>query len=540
MNQHRWRWMMAAAAALWLGIGSVHADVKPHALISEGMVLQSGKSVPVWGTADEGETVTVRFQGQERTATAKDGKWSVQLEDLKVGGPHELTISGKNTLQFKNVLVGDVWVCSGQSNMEWPVRLSADPEKAIANSKNPMIRLFTVPKSPSASPQHQVAGTWQECGPDTIANFTAVGYFFGQHLQKARNIPVGLIHSSWGGTPAESWTSRKALEAQPTLKYLADRQTAALAHYPDEIGKYIEALQKYKEEVAKAIATGQDYPAPPGLPPNPAKNAWGPSTLYNGMIASIIPYGIRGALWYQGESNAGRAYEYRTLLPTMIKNWRADWNQGEFPFLIVQLAPFTKIRTTPGDSDWAELREAQLHTALTLPNTAVAVITDLGDEADIHPRWKEPVGARLALAARALAHGEKIEYSGPIYKSMQIEGDKVVLSFDHVDGGLMIKGGQIAVFGGKRQLPAEDLLGFTVAGADHKFVNAKAEIQGDKVVVSCPQVPQPVAVRFGWDNYPVVNLYNKAGLPASPFRTDDFPMITNPNKDAGAKSASAR
>lgn len=491
-----------------------YGDVKPHALFSDGMVLQQGMKVPVWGKADEGEKVTVRIQDQEATATAKDGKWMVHLEHLKAGGPYEMTISGQNTLQFKNVLVGEVWICSGQSNMEWPARASADAEKTIAGSRNPLLRLFTVPRTASRVPLHDLRGAWQECGPQSVPGFSAVGYFFGRDLQKALNVPVGLIHTSWGGTPAEAWTSRVALEAEPVLKYLVERQARALADYPKALDRYIAEINKYKEVVLNAAAEKREPPLPPAPPTPPGRSPGGASTLYNGMIAPLLPYAMRGAIWYQGESNAGRAYEYRTLLPAMITNWRKDWREGNFPFLIVQLAPFMKIEAEPKESQWAELREAQLLTTLQVPNTGMAVITDVGDENDIHPRWKEPVGARLALAARALAYGEKVVYSGPVYQEMKVDGNQAILSFKHVGGGLVAKGGP--------------LVGFTIAGPDHKFVKAQAEIREDKVVVSSPQVQQPVAVRFGWANYPVVNLWNREGLPASPFRTDDFPMLTGP------------
>jgi sialate O-acetylesterase len=508
-----------------LPVPSARAEVKPHTLISDGMVLQQDIKVPIWGRADNGEKVTVRFQDQEVSATAENGRWLVRLENLKAGGPYELTIAGTNTIKLKNVLVGEVYICSGQSNMEWPLRLSAEPEKAIENSKNPMLRLFTVPKVPTSVPVHTVQGTWQECGPETSPNFSAVAYFFGRDLQKALQVPVGLIHTSWGGTPAESWTSESVLKAEPSLKYLADRQAKALEDYPKALERYIEKLSQYKPVFTQAVAQKKSVPPPPAPPDHPV-HAWGPGNLYNGMIAPLVPYAIRGAIWYQGESNAGRAYEYRTLLPAMIKNWRADWQQGDFPFLIVQLAPFYKIEAEPKESQWAELREAQLLTALHVPKTAVAVITDVGHETDIHPRWKEPVGARLALAARALANGETIEYSGPIYQGMKVDGNKIVLSFSHVGGGLVAKGGP--------------LVGFTVAGDDRKFVKAEAEIQEDHVVVWNSKVEHPIAVRFGWANYPVVNFWNKAGLPASPFRTDDFPMLTNPNAPKAAVSIRAQ
>lgn len=503
------------------------ADVKPHALIADGMVLQQGAKVPLWGSADADEQVTVQFQGQEVATTAKNGTWKVQLQELKAGGPYEMTIAGKNRIQLTNILVGEVWICSGQSNMEWPVRMSADGEQAVANSANPMIRLFTVPRTAAAAPLHHVHGTWQECGPSTVGGFSAVGYFFGRDLQKARGVPVGLIHTSWGGTPAEAWTSTAAMEAEPALKYLSERQAKALAAYPQVIEQYIATVRKYKEAFSKALAEHEDTPAPPAaLPLSPSRNPHGAATLYNGMIASIIPYAMRGAIWYQGESNASRAYEYRTLLPTMIKNWRSDWHEGDFPFLIVQLAPFMKKDPEPKESQWAELREAQLLTSLTVPKTALAVITDVGEENDIHPRKKEPVGTRLALAARALAYGENLVYSGPIYQAMKVEGNKAILSFTHTGSGLVAKGGP--------------LTGFTIAGKDRKFVPAQAEIQGAEVLVWSPSVDQPVAVRYGWANYPVVNLWNKEGLPASPFRTDDFPLLTQPKRPGAQTSAQSR
>jgi sialate O-acetylesterase len=495
------------------------ADVRPHPLIADGMVLQRDMKAPIWGHADEGEQVTVRFQDQELVTTATDGKWIVHLEPLKAGGPFTLTIKGNNTIEIKNVLVGDVWICSGQSNMEWPVRASADAEQVIASSANSKIRLFTVVKRPASIPISTVQGSWHECGPDTVKDFTAVGYFFGRDLERSLQVPIGLINTSWGGTPAEAWTSSAALAAEPSLKYLADKQVRAITEYPQLLDQYIEALTKHKQAVARALEEKAELPAVPTTQfTNPARNPWAATTLYNGMIAPLLPYAIKGAIWYQGESNAGRAYEYRTLLPAMIKNWRTDWKQGDFPFLIVQLAPFMKIETKPQESAWAELREAQLLTAIKVPNCGLAVITDVGDEKDIHPKWKEPVGSRLAIAARALANGEKIVYSGPVYRGMKIDDDKIVLSFEHVGGGLVAKGGTLA--------------GFSIAGEDRKFVPAEAEIRDNTVVVWSGKIPHPVAVRFGWANYPVVNLSNKEGLPASPFRTDDFPMITDPHNQA--------
>ncbi len=515
----------AALVGLWLGqAAALKADVKPHGLIGSGMVLQQGMKVPVWGTGAPFNVAAVTFQG--RTVKAQQpgnqrGDWKVVLDDLKPGGPYEMTITGYdatnglenakklNTIHLKEVYVGEVWVCSGQSNMEMGLGGVDNAKEVIAKSKNPQIRLFTVPKRIAATPQRNVRGAWLECNPQTVGGFSAVAYFFGRDLNKALNVPVGLIHSSWGGTVAEAWTSRKALEAVPELKGLAN----AAAQVPAMEDRYLDQLEKYLPEARKARGEKKGLPPPPQYPLN---NPNIPTVLYNGMIAPLIPYGIRGAIWYQGESNAGRAAEYRTLFPTMIQNWRHDWHEGDFPFLFVQLAPWLQVSKVPQESAWAELREAQLLTSLHTPNTGMAVITDVGDPADIHPRRKEPAGARLALAARALAYKEKIVHSGPVFDKMHVEGDKAVLSFKHVGGGLE------AGPGDPRLLPSAGgkLHGFAVCGKDHKFVNAAAEIKGDKVVIWSPQVKEPVAVRYGWANCPVCNLQNKEGIPASPFRTD--------------------
>jgi sialate O-acetylesterase len=503
---------LAVAAGL-LGLHApAHAAVKPNGLIGDGMVLQQGIKAPIWGTADDGEDITVTIEKQKHTTTARDGAWRVDLDPLKAGGPYELTIAGKNTIRIKNVLVGEVWICSGQSNMEMPLVSTADAQKAIAASANPKIRLFVVKRTSTATPQAAVVGQWAECGPKTVGGFSAAAYYFGRDLNKALDVPVGLIETNWGGTVCEAWTSHEALGAVPELKYLADKSDKAVKAALDD---YLKALDKYREQVAKDRDEGKEPPAPPQLP-DIAKNANAfPSSLYNGMIAPLVPYAIKGAIWYQGESNAGRAYEYRTLFPTMIKDWRERWQEGDFPFLFVQLAPFAANKD-PNGVQWAELREAQLLTLQKVPYTAEAVITDVGDEKDIHPKQKEPVGARLALAAEALAYGKKVEYSGPVYESTKVEGNKAILSFTHVGGGLVAKGGP--------------LQGFTIAGADHKFVKAEAEIRDGTIEVSSKEVDKPEAVRYGWANFPVVNLFNKDGLPATPFRTDDLPLTTAPKE----------
>jgi sialate O-acetylesterase len=495
------RILIAVALAIVALAGvPVRADVQPHPLFSDGMVLQQGVNCPIWGKADPGEDLFVRVDTEGASVKSGivkadgDGRWRLKIPaTFKAGGPFTLTIQGKNTVTLKDVYFGEVWICSGQSNMEWPLSRAHNAEEAIAGSKNPKIHLFAVPKNTSDKPLDGFKGDpkWQECNPDTVKSFSAVGYFFGRDLQKALDVPVGLIHTSWGGTRAEAWTRQAVLEAHEEWK--------------NEAANYANSLEKYKETLAKAKAEGKKAPRGPGL-----QNA--PAALYNAMIAPLIPYAIKGAIWYQGESNSGKAYAYRKLLPTMIENWRNDWKQGDFPFLIVQLAPYQAIVSEPQESAWAELREAQLLTSLHCKNTGVAVITDVGDPKDVHPRKKEPVGARLALAARGIAYDEKIEYSGPVYEKMEVKDGKAVLHFKHAGKGLEAKDGP--------------LQGFTIAGADRKFYNAKAEIQGDTVLVWCDKVPEPAAVRYGWANCPVVNLWNKDGLPASPFRTDDFPGVT--------------
>ncbi len=444
---------LLAVMALLLVAASAFAAVKPNPLFSDNAVLQRGIRLPVWGTAADGEKVTVKIQGQEVSTVAHNGWWMLHLAPLAPGGPFTMTINGE---EIKNVLVGEVWVCSGQSNMAWQLKNASNGAEAVAASADPMLRLYSVPKM---GQPFELPKAWVESNPETSPTFSAVGYFFGKSLRKALGVPVGLIDSSVGGTPAEAWTSRYCLKQRPDLNGVAR-----------------------------------------------------PAYLYNSMIAPLIPYGIRGAIWYQGEANAGRAYAYRELMPLMIKCWRDAWGQGDFPFLMVQLAPFAGNMT---EQTWPELREAQLLTAENTPNVGMAVITDVGEEKDIHPKQKEVVGQRLALAARAIAYKQDIEYSGPIYKAFKVEGDKAIVSFDHVDGGLVAKGGE--------------LKGFTIAGADGKFVPGKAEIKRHiGIVVTSPEVPKPVAVRYGWSNWMDVNLYNEAGLPASPFRTDDFPMITKP------------
>jgi sialate O-acetylesterase len=513
------------AFALLVLTAPLSAAVKPHELFTDHMVLQAGREIPVWGTASVGEQVTVELTIGKDTIkvgpveAGNDGKWMVklpaQVATAESAPSATLVIKGNNEVILEDVLIGEVWICSGQSNMEWSVKASYNSEKTIEAADDQRLRLYTVPKTASAKPLAAVAKSpkWRECSSETVPSFSAVAYFFGKNLRETRKVPVGLIHTSWGGTPAQAWTSQEALDAEPSLKYYHERLAQAVKGYDPKKAddQYKTAMDKWKTDAEKAKAEGKTPPRQPVKQQPPALSQYSASTLYNGMIAPLLPFAIRGAIWYQGESNAGQAYEYRTLFPAMIKDWRTRWNQGDFPFLFVQLAPFGT--TAP----WPELREAQLLTTKTVPNAAMAVITDVGDEKDIHPKKKQPVGERLAIAARALAYDEKIEFSGPVFESMKVEGNKVILTFAHVGDGLKAEG--------------ELLKGFVVCGEDKKFVPAKATITGQSTIeVTCNAVEKPIAVRYGWENFPIVNLWNKAGLPATPFRTDDFPSVTQPKK----------
>ena len=468
MREVRWqRWLTVAAVVCCVAMPAT-AAVKPAAVFCDNMVLQCDAKVPVWGTADSGEQVTVAFRDQEVSTVAKGGKWVVWLQPLKTGDPGELTITAGYTITIENVLVGEVWVCSGQSNMQWSLAAADNAQEEIAAANYPNIRLFTVARHVAAEPVDDCRGRWSACTPESAKGFSAVGYFFGRHLNKELDIPIGLINSSWGGTIAEAWTSRPGLETDQDFKPILQRRDAGF---------------------------------------NP-KNPNQASVLFNGMIRPLLPFAIRGAIWYQGESNRDRAEQYAKLFPAMITDWRKNWGQGDFPFLFVQLAPY---RYGNQPTALAELWEAQQKT-LSLPATGMAVTTDIGNFRNIHPKNKQDVGKRLALWALAKTYGKELVCSGPLYESMSIEDDKIRVKFKHLGGGLVAKDGSLTEF--------------TIAGEDQKFVEATAAIDGDTIVVHSDEVAKPVAVRFAWHETPSPNLFNKEGLPASPFRTDDFPMVT--------------
>jgi sialate O-acetylesterase len=637
------------------------AEVRLPAIISDNMVLQQGVKLRIWGNAKPGERVTVSLKDKSAsTVTDAQGRWQVWLDPLKAGGPLELTVKGDNVLTIRNVLIGEVWLCSGQSNMEWPLANTIGGAEAVAQANYPEIRLFTVTKNTSTTPLADLEGHWVVTTPDDAVHFSAVGYFFGRELYQNLKVPVGLINSSWGGTPAEAWTRHEALVLSPELKPILDKYESSLNALPQAKEAYARALADWEEknlyidagnkgealgyadpkastadwskmdlpkqfETAgllidgavwfrkelelpaswaskdlvlnlppiddldttyfngtKIGATGRETPNSYMVPRKyvvpgslvragrsviavrvfdsageggfsrggafsigpggaeaialggvweykveqalePKHPDWGsrpeavgvsnqnnPSVLYNAMIAPLVGFAIRGVIWYQGESNAGRAYQYRTLFPTMIRDWRSAWG-ANFPFYFVQLANWHAHKAEPDESDWAELREAQMMT-LREPQTGMAVTIDIGDENDIHPRNKLDVGRRLVAWALAGAYSQKVIPSGPLFESYTVNGSEVRIRFKHADGLKTLDGGP--------------LKGFAIAGEDHKFVWADARIERDTVIVSSPKISKPVAVRYGWADNPIANLYNKAGLPASPFRTDDWPGIT--------------
>jgi sialate O-acetylesterase len=454
----------------------VSAQVELPAVISDNMVLQQQFEAPIWGWAKPGEkiSVTASWDQKEVTTTAdKDGKWMVKLETSKATTiPQTITI---NETVLKNILIGEVWICSGQSNMWWPLSQTMNADKEIAAANYPEIRLFYVAREFADEPKKNCYGKWTDCNPQTAANFSAVAYFFGRELHQQLGVPIGLIHTSWGGTPAEAWTRKEVLQSDP------------------ELAVY---LKRFEEKIAASE---------PGVLPI---NQGSPSGLYNAMIAPLIPFGIRGAIWYQGESNTKEAKLYEKLFPAMISNWRSDWEQGDFPFYFAQIAPYNY--ETP--MVCALLRDAQ-RKSLAVPNTGMAVTLDIGDPNDIHPRNKQEVGKRLALWALAKDYGKQnIVYSGPLYKSMKIEKNKIRLLFDYVGKGLVAKGGE--------------LTHFEMAGEDRQFFPAGAKIDGKTIVVSSKQVKNPLAVRFAFQNTDEPNLFNKEGLPASSFRTDDWEIVT--------------
>ena len=484
------------------------ANVKLPAIITDNMVLQQKSKVALWGWADAGEKISITGSWNNKkvnTVTGANGKWQLWLKTSAAGGPYAISVQGKNHIDIKNVLLGEVWLASGQSNMQFTIGNYNDwrtgvnnYETEAAKANNPKIRMFQISQNIAQTPQQDLAGIWKTCTPANSYEFSAVAYYFAREISQATGYPVGIINSSWGGTPAESWVSRDVLQSHPKLK------SELIDTYDREAGEYPAKIEQYKNDLAqwKLDSVGKPanaLPRQPGQPRDPKTNPTNPAKIYNQMIAPLPPYGIKGVIWYQGEGNSLRAEQYKTLFPALIKSWRELWKQ-DFPFYFVQVAPHMQI--TP------DVRDAQLYTYKTVTNTGIVVITDTGDSVDIHPRNKEIVGKRLAAWALVKTyHQRNIEYSGPIYEKMEIQSGKVKIYFKFAKG-LNAQNGALKEF--------------TIASADKRFVPATATIDGDAIIVSSPEVTEPVAVRFAWKFVPRPNLFNSANLPASPFRTDNW------------------
>ena len=477
------KYLILLGIGLLLAINTSVADVRLPQIFANGMVLQRNQPIVVWGWADPGEQVKVKLNNQvQQTVADAEGKWKLALASEAAGGPFELVVSGKNTMTFSDVLVGEVWICSGQSNMGFSVARSINAEQEIADANYPQIRHVKIPRATAGAPLDDVEGPvkWEEANPQNVGEFTAVGYFYARALYKELHVPIGLINTSWGGTIVETWTSKEALATDKSLK---------------------KAIDLYEQV------------SPDSIRKNTNPNRY-PTLLFNAMINPLIPYTVKGAIWYQGESNASRAYEYRKSFPLMIKDWRKRWGQKEFPFYFVQLASYKAAGgTSASGSTWAELREAQ-HRTLSLPQTGEAVTIDIGTTDDIHPRNKQDVGKRLAAIALHNSYGQDVVYSGPVYKKYKVRGNQAVIQFDHVHQGLAASG-------------SEEVIGFEIAGADQHFYPATARIAGETIVVSAPEVAKPKAVRYAWaDDAGTSNLFNVDGFPAVPFRTDNWAATT--------------
>lgn len=500
------------------------AEVKLAPLFVDGAVLQRDMAVPVWGTAEVGEKVTVTFADQTLQTIADDqGLWRVHLDPLTASAQSRvLTVTGKDAttpLQVQNVLVGEVWFCSGQSNMEWVVQRSMNAAEELAAAEYPHIRHFRVSRAASDKPlPMRSAGTWTPARagtdhagdkPTSVRVFSAVAYFFARDLHRELGVPVGVINSSYGGTMIEAWMPRETMQATPHWPAILERHEARVSEYPGRVERHQQQLQAYETALAEAKAAGTKPPAKPRAPEGPLGRQM-PSSLYNGMVTPVLPYAVRGVLWYQGESNASRHDEYPALIKGLIQRWRQDFERDDLPFYFVQIANF-RVHADKTARQWAFQREAQL-AALDLPHTGVAVTIDVGDPGNVHPANKQAVGHRLALLALSRIYGKDVQAQGPTFKDATFENGQVILAFEHARGLEL------------REVKVDDrhVDAFELAGADRVFHSANAKVEGERVVVSSPEVPQPVAVRYAWHNTPAAPLYNGAGMPALPFRSDDW------------------
>jgi sialate O-acetylesterase len=549
------RHLLLSSVLLSITTAAALADVKLPAIFGDHMVLQQDGKIPVWGTADPGENVKVAIgASQAQTQADANGKWHVELPPLATDATGQtLTVTGKNTLTFQDVLVGDVWLASGQSNMEFQLREALNAQEAVPQATNPQLRLFVVAHQPGIEPKTDIQGSWTVCSPETARTFSAVAYFFGQDLQQALHRPIGLIGSYWGGTHIETWISFDKLQTVPSAApaiadvqkqrdafpkdpaaqaaVMADFNARLLDFKTNILPSYVAAVKKWQVDDAAAKAAGQPEPPHPQLsenqPQSPDGEGGQATALFNGMINPLIPFAMKGVIWYQGESNSeGGGGVYSVLLQDMISDWRSRWNEGDFPFLIVQLANFDPGPTDPVDSGEARIREAEFQTVQKVPHTGLAVTIDLGN-GNIHPPDKFDMGKRLAATALHLVYGQDVPYAGPSFESMAIEGDKIRIKFKDVGTGLVVEIPPV-ITNPPQPPPPTHLVGFAIAGADRKWSWADATIEGNDVIVSSPQVSAPVAVRYGWAGTILANLANKEGFPASPFRTDDWPYVQPP------------
>jgi sialate O-acetylesterase len=552
----RLRSVLAAIVAFAV-VGRSMAGVRLPRIFADHMILQSGQPVPIWGWAESGERISVEFAGQQKSAVADpNGNWSVKLDALAASAmPRELTVRATNTVKFSDVLVGEVWLASGQSNMAFSLSAAHNAAEALAAATDPLLRFFTVQHATAAEPQTDLRGNWELSTPATAKNFSAAAYFFARELRAKLDCPVAILHSSWGGTPAQTWLSLDALRQDPPFTVYLKKWDEALAQHhtvladPARSLAYQRDLKQWQKDVAPVFnAAMKDYnaansagpkpvparpeptnPDPIGMP-SPSARPSIPSVIYNAQIAPLATYAIRGALWYQGEANGAAGLEYRALLPRLIADWRTRWAQGDFPFLIVQLPGWNHDARPAEFHDWPWLREAQSLTARDVSHAALAVTIDLGNPNDVHPKDKLDVGHRLALLARRLVYGESIVASGPMFRGVTFDGPSAHITFDEVGAGLAI-GEAPWRADGVDPLPTDRLLGFALAGADRVWHDADVRIEGDGVIVSSSAVATPIAVRYAWANSPHCNLYNRDGLPAAPFRSDDWPLPTPPKKN---------
>ncbi len=487
-------------------IPSASADVELPAVLDSNMVLQQKVPVTIWGWADRGEDVSVSLAGFEVSTTAgPDGFWKVIVPPLKAGGPYEMTVRGKNEIRLTNILSGEVWVCSGQSNMEWSVDRVLNAAQEIALADHPSIRLFHVPRTTSGVPLKDVNAKWRVCSPGSIPKFSAAAYFFGRTLQRELDVPVGLINTSWGGTRIEPWTPLEGFESVPELSEIKDKVVAKNREYREDLASRLDGYASWLEATRAAVQGDGPIPAVPGFPGHGLNSNREPTGLYNAMVHPLVNFAIRGAIWYQGEANREDGMAYHHKMKALINGWRAVFDQGAFPFYFVQIAPYRYGNDDP--EMLPRLWEAQVET-LTLPQTGIVVTTDIANLSDIHPRNKQVVGERLALWALAGPYRQSGRVcSGPIYRSMSREGNRIRIHFAHGESGLISRDGK-------------PLSCFQIAGEDKNFVWAEAVIEESSVVVFSDKVENPAAVRFGWHKEGCPNLANKAGLPALPFRTD--------------------